>query len=55
MKFIFLAGVFAASTAFGAHAAGTKLTQAECDTLLEPGQSKWCRYHHAGSSSALRN
>ena len=33
MKVIFLAGVFAASTAFGAHATGTKLTQAECDTL----------------------
>ena len=33
MKVILLAGVFAASTAFGAHAAGTKLTQAECDTL----------------------
>ena len=33
MKFIFLAGVFAASTAFGAYAADTKLTQAECDTL----------------------
>ena len=33
MKVIFLAGIFAASTAFGAHAAGTKLTQAECDTL----------------------
>jgi hypothetical protein len=33
MKVIFLAGVFAASTAFGAYAADTKLTQAECDTL----------------------
>jgi hypothetical protein len=33
MKVIFLAGIVAASTAFGAHAAGTKLTQAECDTL----------------------
>jgi hypothetical protein len=33
MKFIFLAGIFAASTAFGAHAAGMQLTQAECDTL----------------------
>jgi len=31
MKVILLAGVFAASTAFGAQAAGTKLTQAECD------------------------
>ncbi len=33
MKVILLAGVFAASTAFGAHAAGTILSQAECDTL----------------------
>jgi len=33
MKVILLAGALAASTAFGAHAAGTQLSQAECDTL----------------------
>jgi hypothetical protein len=33
MKVILLAGVLAVSTVFGAHAAGTKLTQADCDTL----------------------
>ena len=33
MKVILLAGALAASTAFGAHAAGAQLSQAECDTL----------------------
>jgi hypothetical protein len=34
MKVILLAGAFAASTAFGAYAAaGTQLSQAECDSL----------------------
>ena len=33
MKAILLAGAFAASTAFGAYAAGTQLSQAECDSL----------------------
>jgi hypothetical protein len=33
MKVILLAGAIVASTAFGAYAAGTQLSQAECDTL----------------------
>ena len=33
MKVILLAGAIAASTAFGAYAAGAQLSQAECDTL----------------------
>jgi hypothetical protein len=33
MKVIVLAATFAASTAFGAYAAGTQLSQAECDSL----------------------
>jgi hypothetical protein len=33
MKVIVLAGAIAASTAFGAYAAGAQLSQAECDTL----------------------
>jgi hypothetical protein len=33
MKLILLAGAIAASTAFSAYAAGTQLSQAECDSL----------------------
>jgi hypothetical protein len=42
MKVILLAGAFAASTAFGAYAAGTQLSQAECDTL-------WSQANPAGA------
>jgi hypothetical protein len=44
MKVILLAGAIAASTAFGAYAAGTKLSQAECDTL-------WNQANPSGASS----
>ncbi len=44
MKVILLAAAFAASTAFGAYAAGAQLSQAECDTL-------WNKANPSGSST----
>ena len=44
MKAILLAGAFAASTAFGAYAAGTQLSQAECDSL-------WNQANPSGAAS----
>src|SRR2546427_12197597 len=44
MKVILLAGAIAASTAFGAYAAGTQLSQAECDTL-------WSQANPSGAAS----
>ena len=44
MKAILLAGAFAASTAFGAYAAGTQLSQAECDNL-------WNQANPSGAAS----
>jgi hypothetical protein len=40
MKVILLAGAIVASTAFGAYAAGTQLSQAECDTLWNQANPK---------------
>ena len=44
MKVILLAGAFAASTAFDAYAAGTQLSQAECDSL-------WNQANPSGATS----
>ena len=44
MKAILLAGAFAASTTFGAYAAGTQLSQAECDSL-------WNQANPSGAAS----
>jgi hypothetical protein len=44
MKVILLAGAIVASTAFGAYAAGTQLSQAECDTL-------WNKANPSGAKS----
>ena len=44
MKVILLAGAFAASTAFDAYAAGTQLSQVECDSL-------WNQANPSGATS----
>jgi hypothetical protein len=44
MKMILLAGAFAASTALSAHAAGTQLSQAECESL-------WNQANPSGAAS----
>ena len=53
-----LAGAIAASTAFGAYAAGTQLSRAGCDTLwsqANPSGAEWCSDHHEISSATLRH
>ena len=47
MKVILLAGAIVASTAFGAYAAGTQLSQAECDTL-------WNQANPSGATSITK-
>jgi hypothetical protein len=48
MKVILLAGAIAASTAFGAYAAGAQLSQAECDTL-------WIQANPSGAATITKS
>jgi hypothetical protein len=48
MKVIVLAGAIAASTAFGAYAAGAQLSQAECDTL-------WSQANPSGAATITKS
>ena len=48
MKVILLVGAFAASTAFGAYAAGAQLSQAECDSL-------WIQANPSGAASITKS